>query len=298
MALLKYLKKGTELPDPDGPLSTEMPSSSIQAANKVVKPVLEEMKAREAAATAKKRGQYKSYTASEKAMIAKRATECGVTNTVRYFSHKFVDRPLCEGTIRTWVKQYKRELISQRECNKDTNIEKLESKRRGRPLLLGDELDKRVQLYVKALREAGAVINTSITMAAAEGVVKSFDSNLLQCNGGHIICGKHWAKNFLQRMGYVKRRASTTAKVSLSDFEQYKAQFLFDITSIVEMEEIPKCLVINWDHTGINYVPVSKWTMAKEGSKRVDIVGIDDKRQITAVFGCTMDGDFLPPQII
>ena len=64
------------MPDPDGPLSTEMPSSSIQAANKVVKPVLEEMKAREAAATAKKRGQYKSYTVSEKAMIAKRATEC------------------------------------------------------------------------------------------------------------------------------------------------------------------------------------------------------------------------------
>ena len=81
-----------------------------------------------------------------KAMIAKRATECGVTNTVRYFSHKFVDKPLCEGTIRTWVKQYKRELISRRECNKDANIEKLESKRRGRPLLLGDELDKRVQL--------------------------------------------------------------------------------------------------------------------------------------------------------
>ena len=38
--------------------------------------------------------------------------------------------------------------------------------------------------------------------------------------------------------------------------------------------------------------------MAKEGSKRVEIVGMDDKRQITAVFGCTMEGEFLPPQII
>ncbi len=38
--------------------------------------------------------------------------------------------------------------------------------------------------------------------------------------------------------------------------------------------------------------------MAMEGSKRVEIVGIDDKRQITAVFGCTLKGDFLPPQII
>ncbi len=57
-------------------------------------------------------------------------------------------------------------------------------------------------------------------------------------------------------------------------------------------------MIINWDHTGLNYVPVSNWTMAEEGSKRVKIVGLDDKRHITAVFGCSMGGDFLPPQII
>ena len=38
--------------------------------------------------------------------------------------------------------------------------------------------------------------------------------------------------------------------------------------------------------------------MAKEGSKRVEITGVDDKRQITAVFGGTIAGDFLPPQLI
>ena len=38
--------------------------------------------------------------------------------------------------------------------------------------------------------------------------------------------------------------------------------------------------------------------MAKEGSKRVEIAGINDKRQITAIFANTMSGDFLPPQII
>jgi hypothetical protein len=51
-------------------------------------------------------------------------------------------------------------------------------------------------------------------------------------------------------------------------------------------------LVLNWDHTGIKYVPVGNWT------KGSDIVGMHDKRQITAVFGCTMEGEFLPPQII
>lgn len=35
-----------------------------------------------------------------------------------------------------------------------------------------------------------------------------------------------------------------------------------------------------------------------KGSKRVEITGISDKRQITAVFCGTLAGDFLPPQLI
>ena len=38
--------------------------------------------------------------------------------------------------------------------------------------------------------------------------------------------------------------------------------------------------------------------MAKEESKKVPIAGIEDKWQITAVFGVTMEGHFLPPQLI
>jgi hypothetical protein len=48
--------------------------------------------------------------------------------------------------------------------------------------------------------------------------------------------------------------------------------------------DIPPELIYNWDHTGINYVPVSNWTMEIEGSKKAPIVGLDDKRQITVVF--------------
>ena len=38
--------------------------------------------------------------------------------------------------------------------------------------------------------------------------------------------------------------------------------------------------------------------MSKEGSKRVEVVGLKDKRQITAVFGGSMSGDFLPVQLV
>jgi hypothetical protein len=64
------------------------------------------------------------------------------------------------------------------------------------------------------------------------------------------------------------------------------------------MEDIPNDLVINWDHTGIHYVPVSNWTMAGEGLKRIEVAGLGDKRQLTAVFAASLSGDFLPLQVI
>ena len=38
--------------------------------------------------------------------------------------------------------------------------------------------------------------------------------------------------------------------------------------------------------------------MDKEGSKRVVVAGIDDKRQITATFAASLSGHFLPVQLV
>jgi len=43
------------------------------------------------------------------------------------------------------------------------------------------------------------------------------------------------------------------------------------------MDEIPPELVINFNQTGIHYVPVSSWSMEMEQAKRVEVVGKDDK---------------------
>ena len=75
-------------------------------------------------------------------------------------------------------------------------------------------------------------------------------------------------------------------------FDQIRSQFLVDVKAIIDIIDIPAELFINWDQTGIRYVPVSSWTMEKEGSKGVEVVGVEDKRQITAVFGCTTTGNF------
>ena len=204
-------------------------------------------------------------TAEEKAQIAKRAAEHGVTATIRYFSK--MHPHLKESSVRTWKKKYLAEIARKRKTGDETTVTELVNKKRGRPVLLGCDLDRQVRAYLLVLRDNGCVINTAILIACAEGVVKSFDSNLLDCNGGHIRLTKSWAQSLMSRMGFVKRRASTKAKVSVTEFKQFKVQFIFDIRAIIEMEEIPEDLVINWDQTGINYVPVSSWTMAKEGSK-------------------------------
>ena len=69
------------------------------------------------------------------------------------------------------------------------------------------------------------------------------------------------------RMNFVKRKATTKAKISNVNFEENKTQFVYDVKAIMEFEEIPDDLVINWDHTGIHYVPVTNWTMEAEGCK-------------------------------
>ena len=125
-----------------------------------------------------------------------------------------------------------------------------------------------VRAYLTALRANSAVVNTAIAIACAEGIVKSKDSNFLASNGGHIVLSKHWDKHLLSCMGYVKCRASTKAKTTVQNFDEVKMQFPLDIKVVVEMEGIPIDLVINWDQTGIQYVPVGSWTMEKERVKK------------------------------
>ena len=71
-------------------------------------------------------------------------------------------------------------------------------------------------------------------------------------------------------MNFVKRKATTA-----------KSEHAPEDVGVVEMEEIPPELILNWDQTGMNLVPVSSWTMNQSGAKRVKVKGVSDKRQIT-----------------
>ena len=64
-----------------------------------------------------------------------------------------------------------------------------------------------------------------------------------------------------------------------------------DIKALIVMEEVPDDEILNCYQTTIKYIPVSN---LDKGSKRVELIGQDDKRQITAIFAGILTGQFLP----
>ena len=56
------------------------------------------------------------------------------------------------------------------------------------------------------------------------------------------------------------------------------------------MEDIPAELIINCGQAGLKYVPVQDWTIEEKGTKRIEIVDLDDKRQITVLLSNSTKG--------
>ena len=165
--------------------------------------------------------------------------------------------------------------------------------------MLGEETDKKVQLYLIAVRNSGGGVSARLAMAAAKGLMLALNRGALAQYGGHVNITRHWAYSLFHRMKFVQRKVTTSqSKFTPTNFAEVKQQFLDAIVETVEMEEVCPELILNWDQTGIRIVPSSTWTMAREGASRIEMIGIKDKRQITAVFCCTIQGDFLPVQLI
>ena len=119
-------------------------------------------------------------------------------------------------------------------------------------------------------------------------------------NLDHIhLPGSSWAQSLLRRMKFV-RRLGTTGKVPISEDlrKELELSYLYGIVSKIEKNNIPHSLVLNLDQTPTKYVPTSNKTMAPKGSKTVPIKGSTDKRSITATFTITLEGHFLPIQLI
>ena len=201
----------------------------------------------------KKRGSYGHFDAKTRAAIGKYSCENRVVAAARYYS-KAVHRPVNESTVRYIKKAYLEEQPRKRRVENDTAVESLPTKKRGRPLLLRDDLDSKVQAYAKKIRESGGgSVSARVVQAAARGIVLKSNPCLLSEHGSPIELSKEWAHKLLRQMGFVKWKVTTSkSHMSVSNFEDMKKEFLQEIVDIAVMEETPPELILNWDQTGIN----------------------------------------------
>lgn len=168
----------------------------------------------------------------------------------------------------------------------------------GRPKLLNSDIDDRVQSYMRAVCDTGGIVNRKIVISAALGITKSLKPSLLPENGGSLELGKPWAESILRRTGFVKRKGTKAARKLPDNFADLKDDFLRRVADTVKEHDIPPSLVVNIDETALPIIPESNWTLEESGARQVSITGLDDKRQLTAFVGCTMDGQVLPPQLL
>jgi hypothetical protein len=241
-----------------------------------------------------KRGCYHRYDDKTRANMAKYANEHGLKAASVHFSG-LLGHNVSYTTIQSIQKHFKRQLTT---IPDPCGIECLPPAKRGRPLLLGEELDAQVCRHLTAIRKAGGIVNRRITISTALGIIRARKPSLLIENGGVVNVNKFWADSILARLQMTRRRGTKAAKKLPENFDEMKANFLERISSKVRRFSIPVQLIINLDETGARIVPVSAWTLEKKGAKSVPITSIDDKREITVVLACTAAGELLCPQII
>lgn len=281
-------KPGLFLPSPNAKGISDETAARRLAANNAIEQQTRGQK--------RKRGSYVSYSDSTRAEVARYACQHGNSAAARHFSKK-LSCNLNESVVRGWVTKYKKQLKAKPTIDPQ-EISELPTAKRGRPLLLGHELDTQVAEHVLAIRESGGIINRSILLSSAIGIVRHYDRSLLSEHGGPIELGRGWSDSMLTRLGFVKRKGTKAAKMIPNNFSDLKTTFHDVIRKTVETHKIPDDMIVNIDQTGINIIPVSDWTMDKQGAKQVPITGIDDKRQITGVMGVSSTGKLLPPQMI
>ena len=60
-----------------------------------------------------------------------------------------------------------------------------------------------------------------------------------------------------------KRRACSKSKTLPQDVSEIQRQYLREIKAAIQMEDIPKDLVFNWDQIAMKIVPGDTWMMEK-----------------------------------
>ena len=110
-------------------------------------------------------GSYKEYSPAQHLEIGRYCWENEAAAAARHFSRKF-GFEINESTIKSIKTAYLKEVKKRPRGGEDAVMTSLPQKKRGRKLLVGGDVDSKIQLYLGKVREAGGSISARIVMAA------------------------------------------------------------------------------------------------------------------------------------
>ena len=144
--------------------------------------------------TKTRRSSYCKYAKTDRAEIGCYAVNHGVASAVRKFKGKF------PAIKQQSVSNFKLKHLELQRKGPSASVTEIESKNRGRPNLLPDDLMAKTIDIIKALRLKAAPVSYSVMAAVARGIVMSDHRNLLVENGGHLSFSDDWARRIIYRL--------------------------------------------------------------------------------------------------
>ena len=239
----------------------------------------------------RKRGNYNHYSPELRAQIGKYASENGNLRALNHFKAQLPN--LKESTVRTFKQAYQKKLKEMKRQGIQESVTSIPHVTRGcSPLLL--DLDQKLISLFKSIRNRGGVVNFNVIKASALALIKSNTAKDFR----RFEPTSTWVRSIYRRCNFFRRAGTTTRPpVPLGIYGECKLTFLTDINSCIAVHSIPLHL-LNANQTPSSYVSVEKTAMAARNSSSVPIKGLTDKRNITLTFVISLNGDFLPMQII
>ena len=107
-----------------------------------------------------------TYHGRDKVKIAKYANTYGVASAIKFFQRDFPK--LIESNVRSWLKKYRAGLQKS-----SSGALPVISTKRERPLLLPDEIDQKLRMFINNTRKAGGTVNKHVVYGVLMGLIKS-----------------------------------------------------------------------------------------------------------------------------
>ena len=158
------------------------------------------------------------------------------------------------------------------------------------------EVINRIEIQIRTLRQNGVPISAPVVRAIMLGVIQQACPHLL--DGKKHQLPRSSVHNFMHSMHYSYRVATQSAKSTPKNWLELGRNMAIRIARSIHTHRTPPELVINADQTGIHLFPLPGHTWNPCGDKQVQVLGKEEKCQVTLMMASTSSGSILPSQVI